>query len=201
MTLFMIIAPFATFATLLMLVPAKLSLAAGAMVALIAMIWDLANGRSVKMLSLGAFVLFSLIGGYLTIVGADWSSTAIRLAVDGGVLAMALGSLAVRFPFTLQYARETVEPEIMKLPGFMRVNYILTWVWTSAFVLMLAVDVIAIYLPSFPLWACAGIAFAARNGAVYFTKWYPNHRRAAAAGLARDAMPRLPALARTASAI
>lgn len=190
MTLFLIIAPFATFATLLMLVPAKLSLAAGAVVALGAMIWDLAHGRSVKMLSLGALVLFSAIGGYLTLVGADWSNPAIRLAVDGGVLAIALGSLAVRFPFTLQYARETVEPEIMKLPGFMRVNYILTWVWTSAFVLMLVADVIAIYLPGFPLWAGAGIAFAARNGAAYFTKWYPKHRHAASSAPALDAMPR-----------
>lgn len=199
MTLFMIIAPFATFATLLMLVPAKLSLAAGAVVALGAMIWDLAHGRSVKLLSLGALVLFSLIGGYLTIVGADWSSTTIRLAVDGGVLAIALGSLAVRFPFTLQYAREMVAPETTKLPGFMRANYILTWVWTSAFVVMLAVDVIAIYLPSVPLWAYAGIAFAARNGAVYFTKWYPKHRHAVSGEPAVDTVSRLPAQARTAA--
>lgn len=201
MMLFLIIAPFATFATLMMLLPAQFSLAAGAAVALGAMVWDVAHGRSIKMLSLGAFTLFSAIGGYLTLVDANWSSTAVRLAVDGGVLAMALGSLAVRFPFTLQYACEVVEPEVMKLPSFMRVNYVLTWAWTSAFVLMLAADVVAIYLPSFPLWAGAGIAFAARNGAIYFTKWYPKHRRdVAAAALPQDATPHL-ALPRTASII
>jgi hypothetical protein len=191
MMLFLIIAPFATFATLMMLLPAQVSLAAGAVVALGAIVWDVTHGRSVKMLSLGALTLFSAIGAYLTVVDANWSSTAVRLAVDGGVLAIALGSLAVRFPFTLQYARETVEPEVMKLPTFMRVNYILTWVWTSAFVLMLVADVIAIYLPSFPLWAGAGIAFAARNGAIYFTKWYPKHRREMAATPSGDATPRL----------
>jgi hypothetical protein len=201
MMLFLIIAPFATFATLMLLLPAQFSLAAGAVVALGAIVWDLAHGRSVKLLSLGALTLFSAIGGYLTLVDANWSSTAVRLAVDGGVLAMALGSLAVRFPFTLQYAREVVEPEVMKLPSFMRVNYILTWVWTSAFVLMLVADVVAIYLPSFPLWAGAGIAFAARNGAIYFTKWYPkHHREVAAAAPSDDATPHL-ALRPAASAI
>lgn len=201
MMLFLIIAPFATFATLMMLLPAQFSLAAGAVVALGAMGWDVAHGRSIKMLSLGAFTLFSAIGGYLTLVDANWSSTAVRIAVDAGVLAMALGSLAIRFPFTLQYAREVVEPDVMKLPGFIQVNYVLTWAWTSAFVLMLAADVVAIYLPSFPLWAAAGIAFAARNGAIYFTKWYPKHRRELAAAVQpQDTAPHL-AFQRTASAI
>ena len=201
MMLFLIIAPFATFATLMMFVPAQLSLAAGAVVAFGAIVWDVAHGRSIKILSLGALTLFSAIGAYLTLIDANWSSTAVRIAVDAGVLAMALGSLAVRFPFTVQYARERVEPEIMKLPGFMRVNYVLTWAWTSAFVLMLAVDVVAIYLPSFPLWAAAGIAVAARNCAIYLTKWYPkHHRNVAAAAPSQDTTPHL-ALQRAASAI
>jgi hypothetical protein len=35
-----------------------------------------------------------------------------------------------------------------------------------------------IYVPNLPLWIGLGIAFAARNCAVYFTKWYPQYRRA-----------------------
>jgi hypothetical protein len=66
---------------------------------------------------------------------------------------------------------------------------------------MLVADIVAIYLPSFPLWAGAGIAFAARNGAIYFTKWYPKHRReVAAAAPSDDATPHL-ALRQAASAI
>ena len=52
----------------------------------------------------------------------------------------------------------------------------LTWAWAAAFLLMLSADALSFYLPSLPLWVGAGIAFAARNGAVYFTKWYPQHR-------------------------
>jgi hypothetical protein len=33
-------------------------------------------------------------------------------------------------------------------------------------------------LPSLPFWVGLGIGIAARNSAVYFTKWYPAYRRA-----------------------
>jgi hypothetical protein len=39
-------------------------------------------------------------------------------------------------------------------------------------------NILMIYLPSLPLWAGIAIAFAARSTAVYFTKWYPDYRRA-----------------------
>jgi hypothetical protein len=35
-----------------------------------------------------------------------------------------------------------------------------------------------IYVPGLPLWSGLAIAFAARNTAIYFTKWYPEYRRA-----------------------
>ena len=43
---------------------------------------------------------------------------------------------------------------------------------------MMIANVLMIYVPGLPLWSGLLIAFAARNSAVYFTKWYPQHRRA-----------------------
>jgi hypothetical protein len=43
---------------------------------------------------------------------------------------------------------------------------------------MLVANITMIYVPALPLWVGVGIAFAARNSAVYFTKWYPAHRQA-----------------------
>jgi hypothetical protein len=74
-----------------------------------------------------------------------------------------------------------VDAETRKLPGFLRANYVITWAWTLAFVLMVITNVLMIYLPSLPLWAGIAIALAARNSAAYFTKWYPKHRREMAA--------------------
>ncbi len=177
MPLFLILAPFGAFSILMLVASTAASLFAAAALALGIIVHDKLRGGSVKLLAAGSLLLFAAVGGCVMLTGSHWSTTVVRLAVDGGLLAIALLSLAIRLPFTLQYAREHVDPEIMKLPGFVRVNYILTWAWTAAFVLMLLSDMLTVYAPSLPLWIGLAIAFAARNSAVYFTKWYPQHRR------------------------
>ena len=46
-----------------------------------------------------------------------------------------LATLAIRRPFTIAYARDTVDPEHWHSPLFIRVNYILSAVWAGAFVI------------------------------------------------------------------
>jgi hypothetical protein len=138
------------------------------------------------MLAAGSLILFSALGCYIAFVDSSWSNLTVRLAVDGGVMVIALGSIVLRFPFTLQYAHEIVDAETRKLPGFLHANYVITWAWTAAFVLMVIVNVLMIYLPNLPLWAGLAIALGARNSAAYFTNWYPRHRREVAA---RQALP------------
>jgi hypothetical protein len=38
-------------------------------------------------------------------------------------------------------------------------------------------NLLLIYIPGLPLWSGIAIAFAARNSALVFTKWYPEYRR------------------------
>ncbi len=178
MMLFLILAPFAVFGILMMLTTSTISLFAACAVALATIAYDLARGRSVKALAAGAAALFAIVGTYLLLSGGGMGVLGIRLTVDLGVLTIALGSIALRLPFTLQYAREVVEPEIVAQPAFMTTNYILTWAWIGAFILMLVADILMIYWPSLPVWIGIGVAFAARNCAVYFTTWYSARRRA-----------------------
>ena len=178
MTIFLILAPFASFALLMLVASAAVSLFTGAAVAAAIIGYEVVRGRSVKMLAAGAVIMFGVLGCYITLIDGEWSATEVRLAVDIGTLAIALGSIAMRAPFTLQYAREIVDAETMKMPGFMRANYIITWAWTGAFVLMLIANLLMIYIPSLPFWVGLAIGVAARNSAVYFTKWYPAYRRA-----------------------
>src|SRR6266481_4632053 len=121
--------------------------------------------------------LFAALGFYLTLVDPGLSNSAVKLAVDAGVLAISLTSMAIRRPFTRQYALEVVDAETAKLPDFMKANYIITGAWTGAFLLMMIASVLMIYVPGLPLWSGLVIAFAARNSAAYFTKWYPQYRR------------------------
>jgi len=100
-----------------------------------------------------------------------------KICLASAGLAISLASLAIRQPFTLQYAREAVDAETASLPGFLKANYVITWAWSAAFLLMVMANVLMIYVPGLPLWSGIAIAFAARNTAVYFTRWYPKYRR------------------------
>jgi hypothetical protein len=178
MTIFLILAPFGCFTLLMLVAPAPVSLFASAAICLAVIAYDLVRGRAIKMLGAGSVILFGGLGCYLTLVDPGVSNSAVKLTVDAGVFAISLLSIVFRFPFTLQYAREMVEPETAKLPGFMAANYIITWAWTGAFLAMMLANVLMIYSPGLPLWAGIAIVFAARNSAAYFTKWYPEYRKA-----------------------
>jgi hypothetical protein len=178
MTIFLILAPLGAFGLLMLVTTAAVSLFMTAALCLAIITFDVIRGSSIKMFTSGAVIMFGALGCYITLIDGNWSGVAVRLAVDVGFLAIALLSIAIRLPFTLQYAREAVDHETTLLPGFMRANYIITWAWTGAMVLMLVADILMIYLPGLPLWIGLGIAFAARNCAVYFTRWYPQYRRA-----------------------
>ena len=39
--------------------------------------------------------------------------------------------------------------------------------------LMLLANAAILYVPGLPIWLGLAVAFAARNSAVYFTRWYP----------------------------
>jgi hypothetical protein len=178
MMIFLILAPYGAFAGLMLLTSAAVSLLVAAAICLAVIACDAFRGRSIKVLGAGSAVLFAALGGYLALFDSSLSGSAVKLTVDAGMLAISLVSLAIRRPFTLQYAREMVDAETAQLPAFLKANYIITGAWTVAFVLMVMANVLMIYLPGLPLWCGIAIAFAARNSALYFTKWYPEYQRA-----------------------
>jgi hypothetical protein len=189
MTIFLILAPYGAFATLMLVTSAAISLFASAAIGLLVIAHDAWHGRSIKVLGAGSVILFAALGAYITLVDRGLSSSAVKLTVDAGVFAISLTSLVIRRPFTLQYAREMVDAETAQLAGFIRANYIITWAWTGAFVLMMIANVLTIYVPGLSLWSGIVIAFAARNSAVYFTKWYPQYRKAKYATPPANALP------------
>lgn len=178
MTIFLILAPFGSFALLMLVTSAQISLFVAAAICLAVIGIDVARGRAVKMLGAGCVIVFSGIGAYVALIDPALSSSAVKLAADVGVLVISLGSLAIRKPFVLQYALEEVDAETAKLPGFLEATYLITWAWTGAFVLMIIGNALTIYVPGLPLWSSLVIAFAARNSAAYFTTWYPQYRKA-----------------------
>jgi hypothetical protein len=178
MTIFLILAPYGAFALLMLVSSADVALFTGAAICLAVIAYDMALGRSLKILGVGSVIVFTAVGGYVTEIDPDLSVSGVKFAVDTGIFLVTLGSIVARKPFTLQYALEVVDAETAKLPGFIKANYLITAVWTLSMLLMMAGNVALIYVPGLPLWSGLLIAFAARNSAVYFTKWYPEYRKA-----------------------
>jgi hypothetical protein len=177
MTIFLILAPYGAFAILMALTSATVSLFVSAAICVAVIGYDAVGGRSIKLLGAGSAVLFIGLGVYISLIDASWSSAQVKLTIDSGILAISLGSLIMRRPFTLQYAREAVDAETAQRPEFLKANYVISSAWALAFVLMILANLLLIYIPGLPLWSGIAIAFAARNSALYFTKWYPQYRR------------------------
>lgn len=181
MTILLILAPYGVFAMLMLVSSAPVSLLAAAAASLAVIADDVLCGRSVKLLGAGSAILFACLGAYLALTHHVWSSSAVKLAVDAGILAIALGSLAIGKPFTLQYAREMSDAKTAQLPDFLTANYVITWAWALAIVLMMTANALVIYVPGLPLWTGLAVALAARTTAIYFTRWYPEYRKAKSA--------------------
>lgn len=177
MTIFLILSPYIAFGLLSWLAPAAISVFAAAAICLVTIAIEVARGRSVKILAAGSALLFTAIGIYLTLVDPALSALAVKVSVDAGILAIMLGSILLGSPFTRQYALEEVDAETARLPAFIRANYVITAAWSAAALVMLASNVLLLYVPGLPIWASLAVAFAARNGAIAFTRWYPDYQK------------------------
>ncbi|UPT85143.1 hypothetical protein HAP41_0000033175 [Bradyrhizobium barranii subsp. apii] len=177
MAIFLILAPYGAYTFLMLVTSATISVFAASTICLATITVDIARGRSVKILAMGSAIVFAAIGLYLALIDPKLGTLGVKLSVDIGIFVISLGSMLVRHPFTLQYAVETVPAETAAMPGFLTANYVITGAWTAAALLMMAANIALLYVPALPLWSGLAVAFAARNSAIYFTKWYPEYRQ------------------------
>lgn len=179
-------APFIVFA-LLTSVSLSLALWGAFTAAFVITIRDFVASPTVRVLDIGSMALFGLLALYDGFIEPSLSIQAVRLVVDGGLLAIAAASIAIRTPFTLQYAREQVPEALWNTPEFLRTNYIITGVWTLAFAVMTIADATATYHAMLPLSLDVAAGLAAMAGAIVFTARYPAYVRAHRGEAARRA--------------
>jgi len=131
---------------------------------------QLLKGYILSVVSLVFFVVFLIL-----IVGLQQYYIANYLAALSMIILAIVcwATILFRFPFTLQYSREGVEPERVKSPSFLRVNYIITAVWAVAFTLGFGVDAFLMTHPSPSLVFWDNLKWVFMVIAVIFTIWYP----------------------------
>jgi hypothetical protein len=173
-------APFIAFAVIDRLVGPVEGMFVGFAVSAALLIRDWNQGRGPKVLEIGTAALFGALGCYALLADPAWSLMGVRLVIDSGLLLIVLVSIAIRQPFTMQYARERVPADVQETREFVRTNYVITSVWALAFAAMVAADLILIYRPDLPARFGILLTVVALMGAFKFTARYPEHRRAIA---------------------
>lgn len=181
-------APFIVFA-LLTGISTDLALWAALATAFVVAIRDFAHTRLLRVLDMGCVILFGTLALYTGFIQPSLSIQAVRLIVDGGLLSIALASILIGNPFTLDYAREQVAREYWNAPLFIRTNYVIAGAWTLAFAAMTAADAAATFNTRFPLNLDVAAGFAALTLAVIFTARYPAYVREQTARSAHAATP------------
>lgn len=120
-----------------------LALWAAFAVAFAVTIRDFAHERRLRLLDVGSMMLFGLLALYAGFVQPGISLQMTRLVVDAGFFVLALVSIGVRNPLTLQYAREQIADEVWCTRRFVLSNYGLTAFWMLAFGAMAALDALS----------------------------------------------------------
>lgn len=174
--------------------------AAGALGLTLVVLW--AGGRrGIRVHSLDVFgaVVFAIFVG-LGILGdpglIKWLELWAGELTNAALAAFSGISLLIRRPFTMAYARDTVDEVHWRSPLFIRVNYVLTAVWASAFLLNGFIGAVgnSVLHDGDNFWTGWIFQLAAMLAAVGLTEFYPDYARAqylAAMGEETEAPPSL----------
>jgi hypothetical protein len=163
--------------TLLMNISQDLAIWAAFAAAFAVAIRDFLREKLLRFLDAGSMALFGLLALYAGFVQPGLTIQMTRLIVDAGFLALALVSMALRNPLTLEYAREQAPQAQWRTSRFLLTNYALTAFWALAFGCMSAADVVANFHKNLPPSFEAAVSLVVLLVAVGFTARYPAHLR------------------------
>ncbi len=153
------------------------AVAAGLAVFILSLNWI--RGSSPKILEFSDvtyFVALTVVVAFASPGTHHWLELWGGEVANVAVFAIAFGSVLARQPFTLQYAREQVAKEYWHEPEFLRVNYLITWVWVAAFAIEAASGAYGdlVLHNSNNIWTGWIIQTLPLIVAAQFTIWYPN---------------------------
>jgi hypothetical protein len=157
---------------------AALGLALLVAVALVTMRTMCRRGSALKIpevLGVAFFVALAALGAVASPGTHDWLETYADENSNLTLVLTALGSMAVKAPFTAQYAREGVGREGRHPNDFLRAHYVITGVWGLAFVVAAFAGALGDLVLRNPgnLWTGWIIQITAFVAAWSFTEWYP----------------------------
>lgn len=97
----------------------------------------------------------------------------IWIISNGSLALIALLSLAIRKPFTTQYAKEKTSADKWENPLFIQINFILAWVWGIIFIFCTLLSCLQLFIPTFPSLLNQVLSYAFVAFAIWFSSWFP----------------------------
>ena len=167
-------APFILF-TILSRLSVDLALWVAFAAAFVVTIRDFVESPSLRLLDVGSLALFALLA-----LGRGFLDPGLPLASVRFIAALSLFlllslPLALKQPFSVDYAR--LDPREAGWPPalFLRVNYLVSGAWATAFAAIAAADGAVTFDTGLPLYGSIAISLAALSAATAFTLLYPAH--------------------------
>lgn len=106
-----------------------------------------------------------------------WTAQHMGVLANAVLAASAWTTVAIRRPFTLDYARDHTDPALWKHPAFVRANMVITSVWAAIFTANTALAWGKMAQLMFPAWAYEVTSYTLLVGAAAFSVWYPVYLR------------------------
>ncbi|SEH51206.1 hypothetical protein SAMN04489835_0766 [Mycolicibacterium rutilum] len=133
--------------------------------------------HALEALSVGYFGVLAVIGLLAPAGVIDWLDLWAGELSNIVLAAFAVGTLIVRRPFTMAYAKDTTPPEHWDTDQFRRINFAITGAWAFAFVVSAISGGIgdAVLHDNDNFWTAWIIPIGALVFATAFTEFYPEY--------------------------
>lgn len=159
----------------------EVGLLAGAAIAAGVVVRDgVMPGLRVKLLDIGTFVLFSALAVFVWTSGVALSVAVVRICVDTGLLLIVLTTIVLGKPFTMDYAKQSVDPSLWRTDAFFRNNQVISLAWAAAFAVIILAD-IALWQSLIPTRGVTLIIVGSVYAAIRFTQSFPQRMHKASA--------------------
>ena len=121
------------------------------------------------------FFTFNLIA--VVIMNNLWVAKHMGILASGTLAAAAWLSILFRHPFTLAYARASVDIKERSSSGFIRTGYIITGFWGFVFLANLLVNIAKLYYTGITGWLYEVMQYGFLLIGMLFTVYYPKYRK------------------------
>lgn len=168
--------PWILYPVLCVLFPAHVELAV-IIAGLSSIIFEIKNLRKGFVLSWGSVVFFVFMFVNVCVFHNQFIAHYSWIMTNSALVLIAVGSIILGKPFTMQYAREMVSEDKWRHPLFIKINYIMTAFWGVIFLLGIIIHVVRIYYPELGRYTYEFFTYSSIIFGVWFSKNFPRWYR------------------------